>query len=240
MPEIPTSELRAEHVPEPDAPMAQLREFALTFNAYRRVGGPSVLSQVYDEVREYLDRHRTPTANALRAACFYLARAVDNTNDPVESETIEGELRELVGRLRRILDRPETDHRIALRDLSRTGHELGGAEVGGLSATTSLRDILRIRIRSEVARYNAAPGTVFDGLVQPADAVRHRDGHHLATPRPLDPDRLVTAAEEAVAAGVLGFLLEGDFVTELDRDIHVDDHEELVLVLQRPVVARHD
>lgn len=238
MSEIPTSELETGHLPKPDAPMAELRKFALTFNGYRRVGGPSVLSQLYDEVREHLDRDRTPTVNALRAACFYLARAFDNTNDEVEAGTIEGELREFVGRLRRILDRPATDHRISLRDLSRTGHELGRAEVDGLPATTSLRDILRARIRSEVARYNAAPGTVFHGLVQPADAVRHRDGHHLATPRPLDPDRLVTAAEEAVAAGVLGFLLEGEFVTALDRDIQVDNYEELVLVLQRPVVAR--
>lgn len=125
-----------------------------------------------------------------------------------------------------------------MRDVSRSGHALGSARIGGLPSPVSLGEILRARIRSEVADYNAAPGPVFRGLVQPADSVRHTDGYRMSRPRRLHPDRLVTAAEEAVAAGVLSFQVGSETVTELDRQIAIDEHEEILAVLERSIVAR--
>lgn len=115
---------------------------------------------------------------------------------------------------------------------------LGGAVVGGLSARASLGEILRARIRAEAADYNSAPGPLFQGLVQPADAIRHSDGHHMGRPRQLDPDRLVAAAEEAVAAGMLSFQLATTTVSDLDHQLVVDEHDEVIAVLERPVIAR--
>lgn len=127
---------------------------------------------------------------------------------------------------------------LEMRDVSHAGHELGRSHLDGLPAVVSLGELLRIRIRSDVARYNAEPGPVFVGLVQPADSVRHSDGHHLKVPRALDADRLVRAAEEAAAAGVLWFVLGDEEVTDLARRIDVDQQEEVVAVLRRPIVAR--
>lgn len=127
-----------------------------------------------------------------------------------------------------------------MRDVSEAGHELGRARLDDLPPELSLGELLRRRIRDDVERYNADPGRVFDGLVQPADAVRHSDGHHLRSPRPLDADRLTTAALEAAAAGMLWFVVGDRTLTDLEHRIDPDAHDEVTVVLRRPVVARVD
>ena len=125
-----------------------------------------------------------------------------------------------------------------MRDISHSGHELGRTQMDDLPAVISLGDLLRIRIRSDVARYNFDPGPVFEGLVQPPDAVRHHDGHHLQVPRPLDADPLIGAAEEAVARGILSFVVGDEEVTDLAHRIDPEQHDEIIAVLRRPIVAR--
>jgi hypothetical protein len=125
-----------------------------------------------------------------------------------------------------------------LRDVSHAGHELSRAYLGDLPVRATLRELVRLRVHGEVAGYNADPGAVYVGLVAPEDAVRHSDGFRVRTPRPLDAGRFVTAVEEAVAAGALRFQV-GDLETDdLDHELIVADHDEVTLVLQRPVIAR--
>lgn len=126
---------------------------------------------------------------------------------------------------------------LRMRDVSRSGHALSGARVDDLPAQMTLAELLRARIRAEVAAYNEDPGPMFSGLVQPADSVRHTDGYRMEEPRPLDADRLITAAEEAVAAGMLSFRVGDATVSDLERSIAVDEHDEIVAVLERPVIA---
>lgn len=55
-----------------------------------------------------------------------------------------------------------------------------------LPERTTLRDLIRTRVRDEVASYNLAPGTNFNGLVSPVDAEETLNGYRLAAPRRLD------------------------------------------------------
>jgi hypothetical protein len=123
-----------------------------------------------------------------------------------------------------------------MRDQSRAGHVLGGTRVADLPDEVSVRDVVRTRIRGEVAAYNADPGPVFRGLVQPADAVRHSDGFRMREPRPLDAELLIAAAEEAMGLGLLRLRLDGRPV-DLDELVTLADHGELVAILERSVVA---
>jgi hypothetical protein len=125
---------------------------------------------------------------------------------------------------------------IAMRDQSRAGHVLGGAQVTGLADEVAVRDILRRRIRAEVETYNTDPGPVFRGLVQPADGVRHSDGFRMPQPRPLDAELLIAAAEEATGLGLLLLRVDGRPV-DLDQVISLADHGELVAILERSIVA---
>lgn len=98
MREILTTELTHADVPSEDADVGTLRRFAMTFNGYRRVGGIPVLSQVYDEVTAALEAGQPPDLNRVRAACFYLARAGDQTDQA--DEAIDAELRRLVAHIK--------------------------------------------------------------------------------------------------------------------------------------------
>jgi hypothetical protein len=125
---------------------------------------------------------------------------------------------------------------MTMRDQSRAGHVLGGARVVDLPDEVSIRDVLRTRIRGEVALYNADPGPVFRGLVQPADAVRHSDGFRMREPRTLDAELLIAAAEEAIGLGLLQLRLD-DRPVGPDELLTPADHDELIAVLERSVVA---
>lgn len=127
---------------------------------------------------------------------------------------------------------------LLVRDVSRAGHELGRATLVGLPARLTIGALLERRIRDEVATYNREPGPVYVGFVQPEDAVRYHDGHRMRRPRPLDADRFVLAAEQAVEVGLLSFRVGDRTVGDLDVEVAPAELQEVVAVLQRPVVAR--
>jgi hypothetical protein len=127
---------------------------------------------------------------------------------------------------------------VEMRDVSPGGHVLSGATVEDLPARTTLHRILELRVRAEVEAYNADPGTVYRGLVQPEDAIRYSDGFRMREPRPLDAEHLLTAVEEAVAAGVVAFRVGDATVTDIDHEVDVEELGEITVVLRRPIVAR--
>jgi hypothetical protein len=131
------------------------------------------------------------------------------------------------------------DHgELLMRDISRAGHELGRATLPGLPERLTIRALLGRRIREEVAVYNRDPGPVYVGFVQPEDAMRYSDGHRMRRPRPLDADRFVLAAEQAVDAGLLSFRFGDRTVDDLDVQVAPAELDEIVAVMERPVVAR--
>lgn len=127
---------------------------------------------------------------------------------------------------------------VEMQDISPGGHVLSHATVDGLPGRTRLRDVLAARIDAEVATYNADPGPIYVGLVQPEDAVRYSDGFRMRDPRPLDAAHLFLAVEEAVGAGVVVFRIGDETVDDLDHEVAVDEVERITTVMRRPIVAR--
>lgn len=125
-----------------------------------------------------------------------------------------------------------------MRDQSRGGHVLGGAIVEGLPAQTTLGEVVEARVRGEVADYNDDPGPVYRGLVAPEDAIRYSDGLRMGEPRPLDADRFVQAAREAVAAGVVRFRFADVVTDDLSTIVDVATVGEILVDLARPIIAR--
>lgn len=127
---------------------------------------------------------------------------------------------------------------VVMRDESSGGHVLGGAIVDGLPDRTTLGEILEARIRGEVADYNGDPGPVYTGLVAPEDSVRYSDGMRMQNPRPLDADRFVQAAREAVASGLVRFRFADQVTGDLSTVVDVATVGDIVVELARPVVCR--
>jgi hypothetical protein len=126
---------------------------------------------------------------------------------------------------------------ILMRDVTRAGRELSRSYLTDLPASLSLGQLLDTRVRTEVETYNQQPGPVFVGLVQPADSIRHSDGFRMRHARELNVDVAVAAARQAVAVEMLVFELAGERVTDLEAPVELDRHDEVLAVLERPVVA---
>ncbi|MFB9889142.1 hypothetical protein [Planobispora takensis] len=109
---------------------------------------------------------------------------------------------------------------VTFRDETMTGRAVDEFRLPGLPERISARELVRLRVREEVARHNAAPSHHFRGLVRPTDAEAELNGYRLRTARRLDWDRQADAAEAAFARN--GFLLlVGDRQIE-DLDTEID------------------
>ncbi|MBP2706085.1 hypothetical protein JOL79_19950 [Microbispora sp. RL4-1S] len=117
---------------------------------------------------------------------------------------------------------------VTFRDESATGRALEEFTLPGLPERTSARELVRLRVREEVARYNAAPSHHFRGLVKPTDAEAELNGYRMRTVHRLDWEKQADAAEAAFARN--GFLL-------LVGDRQIDDLDTEVDLTVDPVVS---
>jgi hypothetical protein len=109
---------------------------------------------------------------------------------------------------------------ITIRDESGSGR-VAGTLTFGVDEKVTLRDLVRTRVREEVARYNSELGTggggTFSGLVMPDGAVPAPQGFRMPAPRRVDWERQADKAVEAFGRNGF-FVLVGDRqVTDLDE-----------------------
>ncbi|MEU7060267.1 hypothetical protein [Streptomyces sp. NPDC046197] len=108
---------------------------------------------------------------------------------------------------------------VTFRDETATGKPLTEWEVAGLPERMTVRELIRLRVREEVARHNARPSDRFNGLVRADDAETELNGYRLREPRRINWERQAEIAEHA-------FLANGFFVLAGDRQ--VEDLDEVV------------
>ncbi|GAB2804380.1 hypothetical protein GCM10027176_06650 [Actinoallomurus bryophytorum] len=119
---------------------------------------------------------------------------------------------------------------LALLDETATGGRLAESTLTGLPDRMTVRELVRLRVREEVARHNAAPSRHFTGLVRPDDAEAEANGYRLREARRLDWERQADIAERAFAHN--GFIvLAGDRQVEsLEEVVDLEVHTELVFI----------
>ncbi|MER7359896.1 hypothetical protein [Nonomuraea dietziae] len=117
---------------------------------------------------------------------------------------------------------------VTFRDETATGRALAEFSLPDLPERISARELVRLRVREEVARYNAAPSPRFRGLVKPSDAEAELNGYRMRTARKLDWEKQADAAETAFARN--GFLL-------LVGDRQIEDLDTEIDLIADPVVS---
>lgn len=117
-----------------------------------------------------------------------------------------------------------------MRDQSSTGRLAGAVELDDIPAAITLRDLVRTRVREEVARYNAAPRDVFEGLVMPEGAEPARDGYAMVRPRRVDWERQADRALEAFGRNGFFVLVDDRQVTELDERLALTPDSDIRFV----------
>lgn len=126
---------------------------------------------------------------------------------------------------------------VTFRDETATGRSLASFQVDGLPGRMTVRELIRLRVREEVARHNARPVRRFRGLVRPEDAETELNGYVLREPRRLDWERQADVAERAFLRN--GFLmLAGDRqVEDLDEEVDLAADPELVFIKLIPLAG---
>ena len=118
--------------------------------------------------------------------------------------------------------------RVTITDATASGRETARMLLDDVPNPVLLRDLIRHRVREEVARFNASPSPHFNGLVQPTDSESTLNGYALRRPRRLDPEAQAQAA-------VTAFTRNGFFVFVADRQ--VDDLDEELTLADADVVS---
>lgn len=119
---------------------------------------------------------------------------------------------------------------VTFRDETVTGKPVTEWEVAGLPERMTVRELIRLRVREEVARHNAGPTTRFNGLVRPDDAETDLNGYRLREPRRIDWERQAETAERAFQSNGF-FLLAGDRQAEdLDEVVDLTTDPDLVFI----------
>jgi hypothetical protein len=127
---------------------------------------------------------------------------------------------------------------LTIEDRTATGTPIGHIDLPDMPDRITLRDLIRLRVREEVARYNLKPVEAFHGLVQPDGAVPlGRLGFRLAKPRRLDWEKQAEIACDSFERNGFFVLVNGKQVTELDDTIELVGAVDVGFIKLTPLVG---
>ena len=118
---------------------------------------------------------------------------------------------------------------VTITDQSGAGKVAATITLHGVDRRITLRDLIRTRVREEVARYNAKPATVgvFQGLVMPDGAVPAPGGFRLPEPRRVDWERQADRALEVFRRNGFFVLVAGRQVTDPDEALELTPETDI-------------
>ncbi|MEW5992055.1 MAG: hypothetical protein AB1736_12015 [Chloroflexota bacterium] len=119
---------------------------------------------------------------------------------------------------------------LTIQDRTATGRPVDSFTIEDLPDRITVRDLIRTRVRDEVARYNLRPLEMFRGLVAPTDAEQTVGGYRLRKPRTLDWEKQADIAIDAFGRNGFFVLVNGRQATELDQEISVSDAADVAFV----------
>lgn len=126
---------------------------------------------------------------------------------------------------------------VAVRDETATGAEMARILLADVPSPVTLRTLIVLRVREEVARYNARPDHHFRGLVQPTGAEIELNGYRLSAPRTLSWEKQADVALAAFERNGFFVFVRDRQVVELDEELLLADAEVVSFVRLVPLVG---
>jgi len=119
---------------------------------------------------------------------------------------------------------------VKIKDQSGAGRVAATTTLEGISSRITLRDLVRTRVRDEVARYNAGPQPVFSGLVMPEGAKATPEGFRMAKPRRINWETQADRALESFSRNGFFVLVDDRQVTDLDEELELTADSDIRFV----------
>ena len=126
---------------------------------------------------------------------------------------------------------------VTVRDETLTGKPIEQWTLPGLPDAITARELLRLRVREEVARFNAAHTKVFTGLVQPVGATWTGQGYVVRDGKRIDWEAQAQAACDAFYRNGFVMLVDDRQVDELDEVIDLRADVEVSFIKLIPLVG---
>lgn len=125
--------------------------------------------------------------------------------------------------------------RVVVADATGTGTEAARLLLSGVPSPVTLRELIRLRVREEVARYNASPMARSGRRVQPAAAEEALNGYGREPPHRVEWEREADAAVRAFGRNGF-FVLAGDRqVSDLDEELYLSEGDVISFVRLVPL-----
>lgn len=126
---------------------------------------------------------------------------------------------------------------VVIRDETSAGKVDWEVILNDIPHRLTLADLIRRRVREEVARANAEPGRDFRTLVKPVDTEATLNGYRCRQPKQIDWERQAAVAEEAFKRNGF-FVIVGDRqVEDLDEEIDLTVETDVRFVRLVPLVG---
>jgi len=126
---------------------------------------------------------------------------------------------------------------LTIEDRTSTGRPNGSIDLPDVPDRITLRELIRLRVREEVARYNLNPTTAFRGLVQPEGSEVAGQGYRVPRPHPIDWERQAGIAIAAFQHNAFFVLVNREQVVDLDSEISTFDAMDVGFVKLTPLVG---
>ena len=126
---------------------------------------------------------------------------------------------------------------ITISDQTASGKSIGSILLTGISDRSTLRDLIRTRVREEVAAYNLKPLKKFQGLVMPEGGEVGKNEFVMYRPRRVDWEKQADVAVKAFEKSGFFVLVGGKQVTELDEDLELADGAHVRFVRLIPLIG---
>ena len=126
---------------------------------------------------------------------------------------------------------------VTVRDETPSGRAIDSWTLPDLPASITAGELVRLRVREEVARFNAALPEVYTGLVQPTDTEATLNGYKLREKRTLNWEVQADAACAAFSRNGFVMLVADHQIEDLDEVIDLSGDPEVSFVRLVPLVG---
>ena len=126
---------------------------------------------------------------------------------------------------------------LTLHDRTATGRPVSSFDLPNVPDRITLRELIRLRVREEVAAHNLKPGLSFAGLVQPRGTEQAERGFKFTKPRMLDWQEQADTAIESFQRNGFFVMVNGRQVLDLDAELELTDTLDVGFVKLRQLVG---
>ena len=126
---------------------------------------------------------------------------------------------------------------ITINDESAVGKILNQISLQVESETMTVEELIRLRVETEVNKYNAGSDEYYNGLVAPSEAERTLNGYKMREKKQIDAEKQVYIALKSFQQNGFFMLVDNRQIENLHDTLYIGDDTTLSFVKLTPLIG---